>query len=273
LRMLVIGYGSMGQRHAANARALGHQVLVYDSNAERMEAARRAGHDLLWGCAMDIVGAVVIATPAADHAASAARLLECGYCGPLFVEKPLDVGLTREAFWTAWPHPTTMVGYNLRWQPQARALRLGLEGCDTLVAAMFALSCNMADWPGHNYGEPLLECSHEIDLALWCGVPAELSVVAIDHEGARLEFGHRHCRVDMWWAAEPSQYRRGWVIESRHFNASAGFDSPQALGEQMYRDELVHFLNCAQAGVATECSFEDGLAVLRICEQAKAMAG
>ena len=271
VRVLVIGYGSIGQRHAANARALGHDVQVFDQVGKTMDAAIADGF-----CPAEpdafLAEAVIVATPSASHAHVAGGLLMCGYDGPLLVEKPLGVTST-EAVWSLWPHPTTMVGYNLRWQPQARALRAGLTLAGPVTAARFGLVCNMADWPGHAYGEPLIECSHEIDLALWCGAPDELTAVELDKDWAKLEFSSPEHRVDLCWAAEEPRYRRAWTIESERFNGSAWFDSPQALGEQMYRDELAHFLACAQAGVATECPFTDGLAVLRICEQAKAMAG
>ena len=83
----------MGRRHAANAVALGHQVVVYDTDDKRIEEARRAGLGTLGAIAIDNISATVIATPAADHAATSALLLEYGYRGPLFVEKPLDVDL------------------------------------------------------------------------------------------------------------------------------------------------------------------------------------
>jgi predicted dehydrogenase len=274
MRLLIVGFGSMGKRHAANALALGHQVVVYDADDDRMTAASLAGFDTLFALATDNVDAAVIATPASDHAATAARLLEQGYRGPLFVEKPLDVDLTREAFWASWPHPTTMVGYNWRYHPQVLAWRRENWASDG-QPAWLQLICNtrMADWPGRDYAEPILELSHEIDLLRWFHAPDEPRLVRsgpFATGGCWLQFATGDL-IDLRWNAPPSRQIFASWTSGRSRWLLPQFAGPKL--EQSYRDEMVAFLQFAADGVDRgHCDLDDGLAMLRICEQAKALA-
>lgn len=254
MRVQIIGYGSAGRRHAANARALKHDVYVDDTDVERRFRAYQDGMAINPLVKPD---AVVIATPAHTHAAIAQELLRVGYAGPLFVEKPLDVAMENQ-IWATWPHPTTMVGYNLRWQPQARAM---IDATYPAEHLRFILMCDMATWPGREYGPFLLECSHEIDLAIACGVPLDLRVLEMRHQYARFKLGPGEITI----SARAGSYLRDWMVESGGKHGHWMFHTPEDLGQQMHRDTLGHFLERAERGVPTDCPFTQGLQVVAMC--------
>jgi hypothetical protein len=62
-------------------------------------------------------------------------------------------------------------------------------------------------------------------------------------------------------------YRREWMLSSGVRCRQQSYYLPSALGEQMYVDELAHFLNCAKAGTPTRIPFTEGVRVLDVCGQ------
>jgi predicted dehydrogenase len=172
MRVAIFGGGSIGARHAMNLRNSGVLTCVLDVDPTRGAAPEM--FDPRWP------DAVIIATPAATHEAVATTLLACGYSGPLFVEKPLALRSAAPVF-RDWPHPVTMVGYNWRFHPEVAPLSALLASGGTLHLDM---RTDIAKWPGAAYSDPLLECSHEVDLAYaWLGAPTSVQGGSLD--GAR----------------------------------------------------------------------------------------
>lgn len=98
MKILVVGCGSIGRRHARNAAALGAEVALCDPSMERMhELAAEIGTD---ECYVDIECAVlasgaraaVVATPTNLHVQPARILLEAGV--HVLMEKPLCSNLS-----------------------------------------------------------------------------------------------------------------------------------------------------------------------------------
>jgi predicted dehydrogenase len=113
----------------------------------------------------------------------------------------------------------------------------------------------------------LLECSHEIDLALWCGAPHDVRRVEGGDGGLEIWLGDQWCVLLADW--DP-QYRRIWAFGSADAYAECQFTSPEALGVEMYREELAHFLACICEGRPTDCTLADGLATLEVCADIEA---
>src|SRR5712692_10842373 len=91
MRFLVIGTGSIGQRHCRNLVALGHAVLAWDTDPGRVTEAGAvpgvtAAGSLEGGLAARPDGAL-ICTPPASHVALACQAVAAG--AHLFVEKPI----------------------------------------------------------------------------------------------------------------------------------------------------------------------------------------
>lgn len=263
MRVAVIGIGSIGLRHARNILALGHEAIATDSDDAALERACQLGARR---GALKEADAVLICTPATTHAAVACDLLAHGYRGPLFVEKPLALSVDEAEIFAAWPHPTTMVGYMLRHHHMARAMRAMFR---TPVTGRFFVHSDMSKWPGQSYGDPLLEYSHEIDLALWMGAPSTVSGASRSDHDAFFMLGGEWS-IGIGWTY-PKQERR-WEISSGVMGYVESFDDQKGLGDQMYVDEIAHFLDCAARGVPTETPFADGMRVLDVIAKAEALA-
>jgi len=170
---LVIGFGSIGQRHARLLSCAGHRVAV---------VSRRRDAECPWPIFASVAEAldalspnlVVVATETSDHARVLAdvngRLSESCH---ILIEKPLF--LPGEAYRSA---ADTYVAYNMRFHPVIQALRSALSG-ERIVSVEMRCGSYLPDWrPNRDYrqtasalkaagGGVLLDLSHELDFANW----------------------------------------------------------------------------------------------------------
>ncbi|HYB69898.1 MAG TPA: Gfo/Idh/MocA family oxidoreductase [Candidatus Bathyarchaeia archaeon] len=186
MRFIVVGAGSIGQRHARNLRALGHEPIVFDTDAERLAKV---------GALLDVetlptlaAGAdrkadgILVCTPPASHVAVARETLDWG--GHLFIEKPLapsgrEVGRLLEEAEARGRR--VLVGCNLRFfKPLQRVKALVDEGRVGRVLSVRA-QCGfyLPFWqPGTDYrqtyrahaaqgGGILLDAIHDFDYLRW----------------------------------------------------------------------------------------------------------
>src|SRR5262245_30607619 len=91
-RFLVVGTGSIGERHCRNLVALGHVVDAWDADPDRLRAVGgisgvRSAERLEEGLAAG-PDAVLIFTPPASHVSLARAALAAG--AHVFVEKPVS---------------------------------------------------------------------------------------------------------------------------------------------------------------------------------------
>lgn len=263
MNVAIFGAGSIGTRHADNARALDHQAVVFDIDPSKS----RFHPDVFLPSAFD---AVMICTPAETHEDVALGLLQAGYRRALFVEKPLALKSASPVFST-WPHPVTMVGYNWRFHPELAHIR-GLMGEGTSIY----LDCrtDISAWPGTVYADPMLECSHEIDLAMaWLGETCTVRGGSLDGDdrGAWIQMQHErgHSVVDLRWKAEPSRrmvvHLPGWTRLCIRPSVEAASPALRA----SYRHALHHFLDAVRLHRSTDVPFAQGLRVVRVCERVK----
>lgn len=180
LRCLVVGYGSIGARHAAMLERLGHAVSIV--SRRDIGGGRPVFRSL--GDALDVgsFDHVVVAVETAGHAAVLAELAARNHTGFVLVEKPLfaaPAALPRNGFRRAG------VNYNLRFHPAVRTLRTALAGRPAEIAD-FHVGQWLGDWrPGRDTaatysasraggGGVLRDLSHELDLATWLFGPARV---------------------------------------------------------------------------------------------------
>jgi len=272
----VFGFGSMGRRHAMNARGLGHTVAVCETDAEQRAAAGLCGFIVfsleiqVWAWNPDVV---IIATPAASHL----RLhTAASYYGiQALVEKPLYAELSNERPVNEWDR----VGYNLRFHDGLRLLRDAIAKGDVPESASLVLRCDKASWPGRGYMSMLFEGSHEIDLALWLfGRPATLVsareqsdawVLVIDHDrgtrstieitGAYAGYDRRvMARVSGSTLQHAMTHTGAWTLFDGHREASGAGSS----FSEMYRREMADFLSNGPHGCTLDEAYEvTGIAV------------
>lgn len=262
----MIGCGSAGRRHIGNLLALGCQVFAFDPSLEALALVSSGAKTVRWDLCTFVPGdfaAIVIATPWDQHL----DLVEMAVATDVavFCEKPLG-SLDQLPRWrelATIPLPvTTQVGYQCRFHPLAMAIyKMKPHGASMLV------NCDMASWPGSAYGPPLLEMSHEIDLVLWWGA-GSVSWGCLERSHQDIQFGSEWC-VELEWK-EP-HYFREWKSYFAGSQLRAEFSSPKSLGDEMYRAEMAHFLECVREQKPTSVPLADGLRVLEVCAQVEAL--
>ena len=132
VRIGVAGYGLVGRRHAAAARACDGVVLagIADADAAARDAARGAGiavHETLEGMLAAGIDAVVLATPNAAHVEQGLACVAAGV--PALVEKPLatDAGEgTRLVAAAARAGVPLLTGHHRRHDPRVAAARAAI---------------------------------------------------------------------------------------------------------------------------------------------------
>ena len=169
---LVIGYGSIGRRHAAALARAGFQTFVV---SRRPGAAERQFVSVEQALAARPFDIAVICNETSAHRASLAELEACGYVGPALVEKPLWQPDDAPFFSTAI---NVTVAYVLRFHPVLMQLKRLVSSGRTYCAEVRCASY-LPDWrPETDYrqtesakisagGGALRDLSHEIDYARW----------------------------------------------------------------------------------------------------------
>lgn len=274
LKLGIIGCGSIGKRHIRNALDLGCEVSAYDVEVSAFaELPKSVKCSQTWPEDAD---ACIICTPADQHAAHAVNCWRRNT--PVLVEKPLALSI--EQWVVRGPHawPLVMVGYNWRMHRVVRELRqriVGVVGTQRCEASFWYIG-NRATWPGKSYADTLLECSHEIDLALHLLGPACCVEAKLDGTKWTLTLQHAHARSLIVLDDHANIRSRGARMEF----SDGTMDGYQAVPwdqhalNASYRDELAHFLSCVRDGSlkAPACSLSEGLAVLQICDDARRLA-
>lgn len=237
MKLLVVGVGSIGRRHAANA-ARHAQVFVHDRDAGRArDVAAQAGViacDTLDEALAAMPDAAIVATPPRDHAQTAARLLEAG-CDCL-VEKPLAdrAAPARELVERAVAAGRRLfVACNMRFHAGPRTLA---EHLREIGRPLFARA-HFGHWlpgmrPGADHrrlycahraegGGVVLDGIHELDYLTWLfgpvtaarGDSARLSSVTVDAEDyAAITLAHGEMRSEIHLDYLQACKRRGCEI-------------------------------------------------------------
>jgi predicted dehydrogenase len=201
-RILVVGAGSIGARHARNLSMAGASVVITDPDADRAAAVGTECGAEVVTLDLDRLGAVgsldgaVVASPTSHHRDQAEALL--AHAGRILVEKPiaLDAASARPLL----DHTDRVaVAYNLRFhEPIQRVVDLvdgGAAGTVNNIRLWFGSW--LPDWrPAVDYrttysaraelgGGVLLDAIHELDLLVWlCGTgPHEVLGAAVDRSG------------------------------------------------------------------------------------------
>ncbi len=201
MRIVVIGVGSIGQRHLKNLLGLGHEIVaVLDPSEARRAEVRRAtsprcvvtaDEDEVFGSAAD---AAVICSPTHRHLDQARAALRRGW--HVFVEKPLAHTLEGTEVLVDEAKRvgrTVLVGCNLRFLPSlALVKRMVDDGrIGRPLAARAQCGYYLPFWrPGTDYREGyaarqatgggiILDSIHEFDYLTWLlGSPREVFAYA-----------------------------------------------------------------------------------------------
>ncbi|MEZ5670390.1 MAG: Gfo/Idh/MocA family oxidoreductase [Alphaproteobacteria bacterium] len=181
MRIAVLGLGSIGARHLANAVALGHRAVGFDPVAAQAEAVCRQAGATPAGSRADALAqcdAVVVASPSAAHLADLAAAVDAGRHA--LVEKPFAhtaEGLGAILDRAEAAGATVAVAQNLRHHPAVERARALVErtAYGPVLAAVAVGASYLPDWrPGQDYrqgyaadpqtGGAIFDWVHEIDL-------------------------------------------------------------------------------------------------------------
>jgi predicted dehydrogenase len=162
MKIGVVGYGSIGQRHAANVRELGHTAIVYDPMLQHNDV--KFEREIY-----DQADAVVIATPSDCHEAGLRACIERGK--HVLVEKPISVsrgGLSTLLDTAMAKDLVVMMGNNLRFHPCVKEARnwLNASMIGRVLWAQFTCATLSVKPLYLSDGVILNTGAHEVDLAL-----------------------------------------------------------------------------------------------------------
>ena len=187
MKALVIGGGSIGQRHLQNLKVLAIESLALvetdpsrrETVAAKMPVRQFSRLDDGFDWSPDFV---VLATPTHCHAEQALEAVRRGL--HVFVEKPLShqaSKLAEIADLVNRKNLVTLVGCNMRFHPGPAQLKqlLAEDRIGRILFARVQAGSYLPNWrPGTDYRENyaareetgggcILDCIHEIDLARW----------------------------------------------------------------------------------------------------------
>jgi predicted dehydrogenase len=315
VRIAILGCGSIGRRHLANLLDAGHRdLLVYEPDPIQL-ADVHAAHGVSTTAALEKVwqwrpDAIVIAAPPSSHIPLALAAVERGV--HLLIEKPLSHSLEHVAHLAEEVRRRdliALIGCNMRFHPgPATVKQLIVDGAiGAVIAARLQTGSYLPDWrPAQDYrlsytaraeeGGAILDCIHEIDLALWYAGPGRLSAAVvrpatslglsvdglaellIEHESGAVTSVHlnfvqrdyrRACQIigatgTIYWdfVDRAVTVRRGEGMET--FAEPHGWQL-----NQMYVDEVLHFVECVSSGKRPIAPLSDGIAALEIAVAAR----
>lgn len=169
-RALVIGYGSIGERHALWLKQLGCEVAVVSRREIPFSPRYGSVEEALKSYSADYA---VIANSTSEHKDSLLELQRLGFQGKVLIEKPLfkddhGIDITKSA--------ACYVAYNLRFHPLLQRIRPLIEN-QKVIQAQIYVGKYLPSWrTGERIGYSgdkslgggvLRDLSHEIDYISW----------------------------------------------------------------------------------------------------------
>lgn len=171
-KCLIVGYGSVGSRHASLLSARGQMVACLSSRQDIPYPVFNSLQEAVNDFRPEVI---IIANRTVDHQNTWNDLVELRYSGSVLVEKPLFISFQKHH---APPPFRAFVAYNLRFHPIVRRIKELLSN-RTVYSAQLVVGQYLPSWrPGTDYrnsysafstqgGGVLRDLSHELDLALW----------------------------------------------------------------------------------------------------------
>jgi predicted dehydrogenase len=292
LKALVVGYGSIGARHARLLTELDCSTAVLSRRSINFPIVFSDIDQALNEHQPDYV---VISNPTSLHHQILRQLAENDYRGRVLVEKPLFNALQ--------PIPNNnfysiSVAYNLRFHPVIKRLRVLLAG-EKVLSVQAYVGQYLPDWrPGVDYrdtysakveqgGGALRDLSHELDYLAWLFGPWS-SVAALGGHFSDLEIDSddlyillmqtTHCPgVTVQLNYLDRVEKRRMIINTERLSMDVDFvaGTLNVNGEIEYysveRDETYLSMHRAVLNDSTDtiCSLEEGLTTMRLIEAAE----
>jgi predicted dehydrogenase len=320
LKFLVVGCGSIGERHIRNLLSLSAgEVLVYDVDTQRLSLIAdkynvRTYSDLSQALNQTI-DAFMICVPPSLHIPFALKGIE--HNAHLFIEKPISHtldGVDKLNEEAKAKNLTVYVGYNMRFQPGLKLVKqlLNQGKIGKVLSADVEFGQYLPDWRSwqdyrRSYtarkelgGGIILDASHELDYIRWLigGEVKEVSCFAgkiskleVDTEdvaeiilkfdnniiaGVHLDFVQRaysrSCKLigeegTITWSYPEKKVRLFTTVANQWQEIDFKTEA-----NDMYLEELKHFIRCIKGEEAPEVDGVTGRHVLEIALAAKKSA-
>lgn len=176
MNCLVIGYGSIGSRHAAILSSMGFDISLVTRKTVKKFACFSSIKSAFVEKKFDYV---IICNPTAFHYQTLLDIKTLGYEGLLLIEKPL---FDKPQKTPKFDLSNTYVAYNLRFHPVIQELHAMMKG-KKIYSVQAYVGQYLPDWRGDvDYrktysassemgGGVLLDLSHELDYLNWLTGP------------------------------------------------------------------------------------------------------
>jgi len=313
----VLGCGSIGRRHLQNLAGLGHTDLVaYDPD---LDVAKIVSEEIGLRVITSIdevwerrPGSAIVAAPTNNHIELALAAAKIG--SHIFIEKPLShtldgVGQLQKQVETNGL--VSLVGCNMRFHPGPVQVKEWLDQgiIGQTLSARIQTGSYLPRWrPQQDYresysaspewGGAVLDCIHEVDLALWLMGPGKLaaavtrpanvlgletdglSEIILEHDSGALSSVHLNFVQRNYRRSIEVIGSEGTIEWDFQHGETKRYGADGELAEsvvqprewelnQMYVDELHHFLDCVGRGVPTCNPVEQGAEALKVALQAR----
>lgn len=172
MKILIIGFGSIGRKHAAILQDAGVEIVVV---SKQNELPYKTYADLNLGLLKENPDVVFICNKTSEHFTTLIQLTNLKYKGIVFIEKPIfDKSHAIESL----PFLKCLIGYNLRFHPLIEKLKTDLQK-EKILSVVSYVGQYLPNWrPDVDYrqsysshaiqgGGVLRDLSHEIDLVYW----------------------------------------------------------------------------------------------------------
>ncbi len=286
MKILLIGYGSVGKRHIKNLKKLPDIELALfrssknNPNKENIPEYHNLEKGLEWA------EAVLITSPTSTHVKIALEVAKAGK--HMFIEKPLShntKNLDKLLDMIKQKDLVVMVGYNMRFIPELIKTKqlIGSGKMGKVLSARIEVGSYLPDWhPEQDYrkspngskqlgGGVILNLSHEIDYALWLFGNAK-EITCLTDKVSDLEIDTEDVaeilmktdkgiivNIHLDYLQRPSSR----TLEITGSKETIKLDLSGNI-DQSYIDEITHFLDCVKTHKKTIVNELDGKKVMDV---------
>lgn len=321
MKFLIIGCGSIGQRHIQNLKTMADdEIIAYRTRKKTVRKLEDEHHVKTYSDLTEALNqnpdAVLVTNPTSLHIQTALSAAKQG-CH-IFIEKPISNtldGIDELIDIVNKKNLVVLVGCNLRFHPCLQFIKklLDEKRIGRVVSARVQMGQYLPDWhPWEDYqtmysahqslgGGIILDAIHELDYISWLlgnvtqvfSFSDKLSDLDIDTEdvaeillrfktGAIAEvhldyvqrYPSRSCEIIGDGGSIILDINKGTVeVYTAEKMEWESFEQLNEYGmNQMYIDEMVHFINCIKRKEEPLINITDGLKVLKVALAAKESA-
>lgn len=320
MKFLIIGCGSIGQRHIQNLKTMtDDEIIAYRTRKKTVRKLEDEHHVKTYSGLTEALNqnpdAVLVTNPTSLHIQTALSAAKQG-CH-IFIEKPISNtldGIDELIDIVNKKNLVVLVGCNLRFNPCLQFVKklLDEKRIGKVVSARVQMGQYLPDWhPWEDYrtmysahqslgGGIILDAIHELDYISWLlgnvaqvfSFSDKLSDLDIDTEdvaeillrfktGAIAEvhldyvqrYPSRSCEIIGDEGSIILDINKGTVkVYTAEKMEWESFEPNEYDMNQMYIDEMVHFINCIEGNEEPLIDITDGLNVLKIALAAKESA-